>query len=819
MNAPSACHPDAAHLADAQRGEWVVVTKVGGDRSFRRRLLEMGFVPGTQVRVAGVAPLGDPLDLEIRGGRVSVRAAEARQIEVALLGDSKLSPPPRTGELPRPAPAATGSLVGLPRKKAVAPKSSVPRVAVLGNPNAGKTSLFNRLAGTNLRVANYPGVTVEHAVATLTLPNDQSLELVDLPGTYSLCGRSAEERIAIDALLGLGDHPPPDAVLVVADVTQLSRSLYLALQVLSLQVPTLLAFNMADEAEALGIDVDIAGLSADLGAPAVAVSARTGAGLDDLRSRLATVVSRTRPPEHVTLELPAELEPALEATATALSGWLPAEGDARARALWGLMSLEARDQTAPPEVSQPVARLREELLADGLDVDLVAASARYAWIDDVIEERVRATPGRGRTVTDRIDRVLIHPVAGFGVFIVLMALLFQGLFAWSDPAIGAIEALMGLLADGARATLPAGLFQDFVVDGLIAGVGGVVVFLPQILLLFLLIGFMEDSGYMARVAYLMDRVMRSVGLHGRAFVPMLSGFACAVPAILATRTMERRRDRLLTMMVVPLTTCSARLPVYTLLIGALFPAVLWGLPARGLVLTFMYFLGVAAALGAAAVLGRTVLKGGREPLLLELPPYRLPRASTVLRMMWERSVVFVKDAGTVILVCTVILWGLLTFPRVDPAAVPAGVAPETAQLEQSYAADIGRVLEPTIRPLGYDWTIGIGLLGSFAAREVFVATMGVVYGVGSDVEEEDAPLRERMRTLQHADGTPVYTPLVGLSLMVFFAFAAQCMSTLAAVKRETRSWRWPIFLTVYMTALAWVAAFVVYQGGRLLGLG
>jgi len=468
-----------------------------------------------------------------------------------------------------------------------------------------------------------------------------------------------------------------------------------------------------------------------------------------------------------------------------------------------------------------VEALRTELEAANLDVDRVIAEARHGWIDaNLIPFVTRAS--RGMLLTDRLDSVLIHPAAGFAIFLALMTLLFQGLFTWSDPAIGLVEAGVGLLGQFAASTLPDGLLRDFVTDGLIAGVGGVVVFLPQILLLFLLLGLMEDSGYMARVACLMDRIMRSVGLHGRAFVPLLSGFACAVPAILATRTMERRRDRLLTMMVVPLTMCSARLPVYTLIIAVLVPvgAKAGGVPVQGLMLAAMYVFSVVTALLAAAVLGRTVLKGRHEPLVLELPPYRLPRATTVLRMMWDRTGVFLKQAGGVILVCTVILWALLNFPQVDPAAATElEQDPATMQMNASYGAALGHALEPVIAPLGFDWKIGVGLIGAFAAREVFVATMGVVYGVGDEVDETSDTLRERIAAETWPDGRPIYTPLVGVSLMVFFAIAMQCMSTLAVVYRETKNWRWPLFMVTYMTALAWVASFAVYQGGLLLGFG
>ncbi|MCC6527674.1 MAG: ferrous iron transporter B, partial [Polyangiaceae bacterium] len=373
------------------------------------------------------------------------------------------------------------------------------------------------------------------------------------------------------------------------------------------------------------------------------------------------------------------------------------------------------------------------------------------------------------------------------------------------------------------AGLPAGFVSDLLVQGVIGGVGNVLVFLPQIILLFLFISVLEDSGYMARAAYLMDRVMRALGLHGRAFVPMLSGCACAVPAILATRTMERQRDRLLTMLVVPLMTCSARLPVYTLLIGALFPAsaVLGVLPVQGLLMVAMYLFSTLIALGAAAVLRRTVVKGERVPLLLELPPYRMPTARSVVRQVKERALVFLKEAGTVILACTVALWFLLSYPKPDapePEGPPEAVAAWQAErLEHSIAGRLGKGIEPVIAPLGFDWKIGVGLVGAFAAREVFVSTMGVVYGVGGD-DEEVEPLREKIKADVRPDGKPKYTPLVGLSLMVFFALACQCMSTLAVVRRETRTWRWPAFLFAYTGVLAYVASLLVYQLGRLFGL-
>jgi len=427
--------------------------------------------------------------------------------------------------------------------------------------------------------------------------------------------------------------------------------------------------------------------------------------------------------------------------------------------------------------------------------------------------------------------VLLHPVFGFVAFVAVMLVVFQALFSWSEPAISLIEDGMSWLSGVVSGALPEGVLNDLLVQGVLGGVGNVVVFLPQIVLLFLFIGLLEDTGYMARVAFLMDRVMKSLGLHGRAFVPMLSGFACAVPAILATRTMERQKDRLLTMMVIPLMTCSARIPVYSLIIAALFPATasFGGIPVQAGLMVAMYLFAMVTTLAAAGILGRTVVRVRRIPLLLELPPYRVPSVPATLRMVRDRASVFLKEAGTVILGCTIVLWALLSFPKPpEHAAQPPSAAAQVAApapaaeepvspIEYSIGGRLGKAIEPVIAPLGFDWKLGIGIVGAFAAREVFVATMGLVFGL-EDLDDEAVPLRERMKAERKPDGSPRYTPLAGLSLMVFFALSCQCMSTLAVVKRETKSWRWPAFMFAYMTVLAYVASLVVYQGGRLLGL-
>jgi len=714
--------------------------------------------------------------------------------------------------------------------QARAATSTTPLVLLVGNPNTGKTTLFNRLTGQNARIGNYPGVTVERRSGSSRLDGNRLVEVVDLPGTYSLSARSAEEQIALWAVLGQGQYRAPDLCVFVADASQLSRNLYLALQLAELGLPLVIALNMIDEAGANPPNPEA--IERLLGVPCVTVSARRGSGMSALLGTLERALA-----DKPTPRLKVAYPPALLADADRLAAALPAPlrdtpERARAMALWALTSIEEDDELTEidPELRRATLELRRTSARD-LDQEVIAA--RYAYIDEHLPElykRLDRHP-RKRRLSERADRVLLHPVWGFTLFMLVMLVVFQSLFSWSDPAISLIEDAFAWLRSGITAQLPAGIFRDFLTQGILSGLGNVLVFLPQILLLFFFIGLLEDSGYMARVAYLMDRIMKALGLHGRAFVPMLSGFACAVPAILATRTMERQRDRLLTMLVIPLMTCSARLPVYTLIIAALFPPsrVFGFVPVQGLLMVGMYGFATVMTLLSAGVLGRTVVKGRRIPLILELPPYRLPSLRGTLKMMWERATVFLKEAGTMILACTVALWVLLSFPRA-PAPVttttapvaaanadhPAPVARVESPIAQSYGGKLGHAIEPALRPLGFDWKIGVGLIGAFAAREVFVATLGLVYGI--DASDDDAsPLRDRLRAETRPDGKPAYTPLMGLSLLIFFAVSCQCMSTLAAVKRETKSYKWPAFMFAYMTGLAYLLSFTVFQVGRLLG--
>jgi ferrous iron transport protein B len=739
------------------------------------------------------------------------------------------------------------------RRPASSPATSpkLPVVAVAGNPNTGKTTLFNRLTGSDHKVGNYPGVTVERHSGSLTLPGGRKVEVIDVPGTYSLSARSREEELAIQAVAGLEPFDPPDVVVLVVDATQLSRNLYMVLQVIELETPVVVALNMTDMLEARGEVIDVDRLRVELGVPVVPMSAQKGVGFAELAVQIERVLATPAVGMPKARWVP-DSKPLL-ADIDAVGAEIPpswsrsSKQRERALALWALLSLEEHDEleAIPPRMRAAVVERRKLAASHDRQIDLEVIRGRYGWIDSRIDSILRRNTPDAKSLTEKIDTVLLNPVFGFAIFLVLMAIVFQALFAWADPVMKLVESAFDMLASGVRDVMPEGIAQEFLTNGVIGGVGSVVVFLPQILLLFLFIGVLEDTGYMSRVAFLMDRIMRSLGLHGRAFVPMLSGYACAVPAILATRTMERQRDRTLTMMVVPLMTCSARLPVYTLVIGALFPPtrVFGFMPVQGLLMIGMYLFSTIMALVAAAVLSRTLFKGPRVPLILEMPPYRLPHWPSVVRMMLQRCKAFLFEAGSMILVCTVVLWFLLSFPRnadvqhrreaaraeiaathTSPDEQAARFAPIEAELKgealrSSYAGHLGHAFEPAIRPLGFDWKIGVGLIGAFAAREVFVSTMGVVYGVGEKSDEESATLRAKIRAETHENGAPVYTPLVGLSLMIFFALACQCMSTLSAVYRETRSWRWPAFLFAYMTVLAWIGSFLVYQGGRALGFG
>ncbi len=653
-------------------------------------------------------------------------------------------------------------------------------IALAGNPNAGKTTLFNSLTGLKQKVANYPGVTVERKEGAWNL-DGKTVNLIDLPGLYSLDATSLDEQIASDIIRGDQEGvPKPDAIIAVVDATNLERNLYLVTQMFEFGVPVVIALTMIDVFEKQGHEIDIEMLAAQLKTPVVAVNAKSGRGAQELAEKVAGVIGTTP-------EIPYEYR-----------------------------------QEDPN--SGPHGKI----------------FARYNFIANVVQESVWHSDHQSHRITDKIDKVLTHKFFGLVILVAILLLVFQTIFSWASLPMDLLEKGFGAVGDFVKAEMPPGMLTDLLVDGIIAGVGGVVVFLPQILLLFLFISLLEDSGYMARAAFLLDKLMSRVGLHGKAFLPLISSFACAIPGIMATRTIESRRDRFATIMIAPFMSCSARLPVYTLMIGAFFGGkyVLGFVSVGALLMLIMYSIGIIVAIIVAAILKRTLLKAPPPPFLMELPPYRLPNLRTVLQNMITRAWLFLKRAGTVILAISIILWALMYFPRssqkpeassqnvtasvsgaVATGEVPADESPlpESEQLKNSFAGKLGHTIEPIIRPLGFDWKIGVALIASFAAREVLVSTLSIIYNVGKEENEESETLISAVRDAKTDDGKPAWTPLTALTLMVFFVLAMQCMSTIAVVRRETNSWSWPLFMTAYMTALAYIAALITYQGGKALG--
>jgi ferrous iron transport protein B len=737
--------------------------------------------------------------------------------------------------------------VASPPRPTVAEAAINPRrtltIALAGNPNAGKTTLFNALTGLRQKVANYPGVTVERKEGFWSLGGATPARLIDLPGLYSLDAASIDEQIARDVLTGRNLHTPtPDCIVVAVDATNLTRNLYLVTQLLEIGRPLVVALTMYDLAERQGEAVDVSELSDALGVPVVPVVTTQRRGLDALAAAVARAAAEGASPG-AGWRLSTQAEEEINALARSEHD---DETNARLCSLAGaryaaMVELYAEDLPKDAARRDAIERARARLAATDQHWWQEPVLARYDWIEQVATKVTREKKGSTRertSPTDRIDRVATHRVFGPLVLLVVMFVVFQTIFSWAQLPMDLIDKGFGALGDAVRATIPAGLLTDLLVDGVIAGVGGVLVFLPQILLLFLFISILEDSGYMARAAFIMDRLMRGVGLHGKAFMPLLSSFACAIPGIMATRTIENPKDRLATILIAPFMSCSARLPVYTLMIAAFFTGrKIFGVISVGvLIIMSMYLLGIVIAVCVAWVLKHTILKSPPPPLVLELPPYRTPKPLNVLQTIISRASMFVRRAGTVILAMSILLWALVTFPRTTPTPKPndartstsvPGAATETSatsatgdkgeQVRQSFAGRLGRFIEPAIRPLGFDWQMGIGLISSFAARETLVSTLSIVYNVGGDADAESDSLIEAVRNARRPDGRPAWTPLVAVSMMVFFVLACQCMSTVAIVRRETNSWRWPIFMVSYMLVLAYIASFITYQGGLLLG--
>ncbi len=699
--------------------------------------------------------------------------------------------------------------------------------ALAGNPNAGKTTVFNALTGARQHVGNYPGVTVEKKEGTL-VRNGVRFNVVDLPGTYSLSANSPEEVVARNYLV----MDKPDLVVQVVDASNLERNLYLATQIMELGLPLVIALNMADVAKARGIEYDLGKMQAHLRVPVIPTVGSRREGMNELLD--AVLAQADKPvPEYQKITYPKELEKPVAEIDAALAGPDRLLAD-RYPPKWVASRLfendpELIDKIADKTLLGKIAGLREIFNLEQKNVPEVrVAEAKYGWVAGLAADCVHMTPEANVDVSDRIDKVLLHPLFGLPIFLVMMYLMFQLVFTLAEKPMEWIEEGFAVLGHYIAGLWPAGAespLKDLLVDGVIGGVGGVLVFLPNILLLFLAIAFLEGTGYMARAAFIMDRMMSRIGLHGKSFIPMLLGFGCSVPAIMATRTLENWRDRLTTILVIPFMSCGARLPIYSLIIPAFFPDT-WRAP----MLWVIYLIGILFAVVAAKLLRNHFFKGENVPFVMELPSYRMPTFTSVILLMWERAREYVKKAGTIILGASIILWALAEYPKLPEkqentaaaavaAAPEAGGADEAAEehergeaaerLAYSYTGRIGRFMEPVLRPLGFDWRIATAIIGSFAAKEVFVAQMGIVYAVGEwegDAAEET--LREKLRS--H------YTPLQAFCMMLYCLLSMPCIATLAVARKETGGWKYPLLMLAGYTMVAYVVTLLVYQAGSVL---
>ncbi len=718
-------------------------------------------------------------------------------------------------------------------------------VALIGNPNSGKSSLFNALAGMHARVGNYPGVTVEKKIGRVRW-HGQAVSLIDLPGTYSLAAKSLDEMVAVDVLLGRrSDVERLDVIVCIVDASHLNRHLYLLSQLLDLAVPVVLVLNMWDVAERCGHSIDVAMLSERLGVPVVASQAHRRIGIEQVRQ--AIVESANRDPAPAPRVFPEAFSREADRLAETLAGYGIAEAPLLMRERLLLESGGTREQQlvvqAGSQLADDLAAARQRIEDAGHAISSLEVTCRYEWVRGVLTGCVTQPPEPKISLTDRIDRVLTHRIGGFVILVAVMLAIFQALYTWAAPLMTWCEAGPEWLAGIVESSLAPGSLRSLIVDGVLAGVGAVLVFLPQIAMLFLFIAILEDCGYMARAAYMMDRLMAPLGLSGHSFLPLMSSFACAVPGIMATRVIGSHRERMVTILIAPLMSCSARLPVYLLLISAFVPQerYLGGwVSLQGLVLFAMSSLRLVIAVPVAWILRRSVFPGASAGFLMELPEYKVPTARLVLHRVYDRSKAFALRAGTLIFATTILVWAAGYFPgdHAELNAIESQIAelasggtddaPEltalrdernrqsAALLRGSLLGRAGQAIEPVVKPLGWDWKIGVGVLASFPAREVIISTMGTIYSLGGDVDEESVGLAAAVKEAEWPDGRPVYNIPVALSLMVFFALCAQCASTLMIIWRETNSWRWPLVCFAYMTGLGYIGALLTYQIGMLM---
>ncbi len=766
-------------------GKTVQVVRVMGDGAFRQRLLEMGFVRGAKVTVLKNAPLKDPVEYMIMGSHISLRHSEAAQIEVT----------DQDAEFCDMEDAFNGIVET--EVAGVDPMAdNVLRVVLIGNPNCGKTSLFNNVTGAKEKVGNYGGVTVDSKEGWFSI-GGRKVQLVDLPGTYSLTEYSPEEMYVRTYIRD--NHP--DAILNIVDAGNLERNLYLTTQIMDMNIPLVVALNMWDELEKSGDKLDIEMMSRLLGARMVPLTAYNGHGVKEVLQATMDAIDES---EQETLHHNVNYGTLIEDSLKELGDMCPEldrytvlkviENDQHA-----IQLLDGKDNA--DEVKQTAAEMRQRIERDyNDDIVSIITDLKYGFVRGALAEAL--TPNPERTVGETkpgysMDRLLTNRWLALPILLVLMWLMFEATFTLGAYPQEWIESGIGWIGEWIGKAMPDGILRDLIVDGIIGGVGGVLVFLPQILILFFFISLLEDSGYMARAAFIVDRVMHRVGLHGKSFIPYLIGFGCGVPAIMATRTLENRRDRIVTILTVPFMSCSARLPAYLLLVAAFFTA------NQGLILMSIYLIGILVAALTAIVLSKTILKHDKTQFVMELPPYRKPTARNATIHMWSKGKQYLQKMGTIILAASIIVWALGYFPRHE------GQTPQE-QVENSYMGKMGKAIEPIVEPLGFNWQMGVSVLTGAAAKEIVVSTMGVLYTGEADATEESTSLKEKLQTATKPDGEHVFNPIIAYSFMLFILLYFPCIAALAAIKREA-GWKWVAFEVVYTTGVAWLVSFIFYQ--------
>ncbi|MDP2236420.1 MAG: ferrous iron transport protein B [Bacteroidales bacterium] len=838
-------------LAELKEGEKGIILKVKGRGAFRKRIIEMGFVPGKQVIVVKHAPLHDPIEYNVMGYEVSLRKNEASLIEILSDDDLNLNLGTQFYGV---------QLLEQALNLKPVHKSKTISVALVGNPNSGKTSIFNFASNSRERVANYGGVTVEAKTALLK-HGDYSFKLTDLPGTYSITSYTPEEIFVRNFIF----NEIPDVVLNVVDASNLERNLYLTTQLIDMDIKVVIALNMFDEFEEKGDTFDYDNLGRMIGIPVIPTVGSKGKGIDQLFERIISVYEDEDPDtRHIHVNYGPDIENSIQKIQTLLNtaGNEPIINVISPRYL-SIKLLEG-DKEELNRIDKCVnykkiaKTVREETVKiESIhkdEIESIITDSKYGFIEGALKETYQEAIKEKKNKSRKIDSILTNKYSSYPIFMLVMWVIFQATFILGDYPMQWIEQLMGFLARTFEQIMPEGILRDLVVDGIIGGVGGVIVFLPNILILFFFLSLLETTGYMARVAFIVDKVMHRVGLHGRSFIPLLMGFGCNVPAVMATRTIENKNDRLVTMMIIPFMSCSARYPVYILIISAFFTAY------RGTLLFLIYLTGILFAALLAYVFKKVLFKSEEMPFVMELPPYRMPTTKAIFRQTWFKGAQYLKKMGTFILVASIIIWALGYFPQgshidqkfdseiefqtqqFELKMVSNGLNEHnknshfhedfqntinrlelqrmSSKQEYSFLGRIGHFIEPAIRPLGFDWKMGISLLAGSAAKEIIISTMGVIYQTGPDSEPGES-LGNKLKDQRYESGSkagkPVMTPLVALSFMIFILIYFPCVAVFAAIKKESGQWRWPLFTSVYTTVLAWLAAFAVFQIGSMFG--